>query len=148
MNEARYIPRLIVGTIVLFTIIVMGLFYIAQSTYTGTVTENYYQKGLDFGKIYETSLYQQNTNVVGDIVIFGKDAKFSLANNVVPDFLEAKIVKPVADKYDQVVNFEKVNASEYKAALPDLEQGNWELRVRMLIGEDEYIFSKRFIKAD
>lgn len=146
MDANRYIPRMIVGFIALFTLIVLGLFYIAQSTYTGTVTENYYQKGLDFGKIYQTSLYQQSTDVIGEIVIYGNDATFSLSNHVVPDFIEAKIVKPVADKFDKVVILEKVADSSYKATLPELEQGNWELRIRVVIGEQEYIFSKRLLR--
>ncbi|MCE2991937.1 MAG: FixH family protein [Candidatus Jidaibacter sp.] len=142
-----HIPILIIGFIIIFTFIIIGFFYVAQSTFTGEVTEKAYQKGLDFGKIYQTSLMQPDKSVLAEISIINDKAVLKL-NTSFEDFtLEGKIVKPVSFEYDMPLKFEKIsNDKIYEAPLPILKPGNWEIRVKVVARGEDYVFNKRFLK--
>jgi nitrogen fixation protein FixH len=142
-----HIPILIIGFIIIFTFIIIGFFYVAQSTFTGEVTEKAYQKGLDFGKIYQTSLMQPDKSVLAEISITNDKAVLKL-NTSFEDFtLEGKIVKPVSFEYDMPLKFEKISNDQiYEAPLPILKPGNWEIRVKVVARGEDYVFNKRFLK--
>ncbi|MDF3046899.1 MAG: integral rane protein linked to a cation pump [Candidatus Midichloriaceae bacterium] len=143
----HYIPTLIVCFIIFFTLIIIGFFYIAQSTFTGEVTEKAYQKGLDFGKIYQTSLMQPDKSVLAEISIINGKVILKL-NTTFENFnLEGKIVKPVSFEHDVPLNFEKNSSAKfYEAIFPPLTPGNWEIRVKVVAGGEDYVFNKRFLK--
>jgi nitrogen fixation protein FixH len=147
-NNAKYIPILIIGFIVSFTVIIVGFVHIAYSTFTGEVTEKAYQKGLDFGKIYKTSLMQPDDGVLAEIAIVDGQVNLKL-NTVFNDYsLEAKVVKPVSSEFDRKLEFKSVGDHRFEAILPKLSPGNWEIRVKVVAKGDDYVFNRRFVVSD
>ncbi len=147
-KNSMYIPSLIFGVLSLFTLVICGFIYIAYSTFTGEVTEKAYQKGLDFGKIYKTSLMQADDAVKVEISIINQSIYLTL-NTVFEDYtLEAKVVKPVSFEYDKALNFRKIDERKFQAIMPELEYGNWEVRVKIITTNGkEYVFNRRFLLA-
>lgn len=145
LKNCRYIPGLIFAFLCVFTIIVCGFVYVAYQTFTGEVTEKAYQKGLDFGKIYKTSLMQTDNAVTADIAIVNQLVYLKL-NTAFKDYtLEAKIVKPVSFEYDKPLQFERISNKKFRAILPKLTPGNWEVRVKIVAGGEDYVFNRRLL---
>lgn len=144
-KNSRYIPTLIVGFLSIFTVIVCGFVYVAYTTFTGEVTEKAYQKGLDFGKIYKTSLMQTDNAVTADISVVNQVVHLRLNTEFKDYTLEAKIVKPVSFEYDQSLKFERISEKRYRAILPNLDPGNWEVRIKVVAGGEDYVFNRRLL---
>lgn len=131
-----------------FFMLLDGLFvYYAHKTYTGHYTDNAYQKGLDFDKINKQSVYQPKTAWQCEIFSNGevikvvlKDAEGRYINNAQ---VSAKIVRPTTNKYDQVVDLRFVNDGTYEAQHHFAGKGQWDIRVKAVSNDDEFITTKR-----
>ncbi len=146
-QNCRYIPGLIIAFIVLFTCVIGEFVYIAHSTFTGEVTEKAYQKGLDFGKIYKTSLMQPSNDVLGEIAIVNNKVTLKLNTAFDGYSIEAKVVKPVSSEFDEMLLLKDIGNHQFEAMLPALSAGNWEVRVKVIANDEDYVFNRRFVIA-
>ncbi len=144
-KNSRHIPALIIAFIISFTVIICGFVYIARSTFTGEVTEKAYQKGLDFGKIYQTSLMQPDEAVLAEIAILNSKVTLKLNTAFADYLLEAKVVKPVTAEFDEMLSFQSMGDHKFEATLPNLTPGNWEVRVKVVAEGVDYVFNRRFV---
>lgn len=138
------IPKLFILFIIAFSTIVLIFAFISHITFTGLVTENAYQKGLDFNKINQVSLefnsdIQAKISIVDNIIYLNLNKDLSSSADI-----QAKLIKPVSAQYDQVLYFTHIKGRNLTANLPFVEQGIWEIRIKICEQQKEYVFNHRF----
>jgi nitrogen fixation protein FixH len=140
--KAKYIPYLFVLFVILYVSLDCFFVYLASSTYSGPYTSRAFQKGLDFDKINKESMalddlgwqveakYRSSTLMVVAKDKAGKDIKDAV--------VLVKVVRPVTDKYDQVLEL-TYEDGKYLATYLFPQKGVWELRVKIKKDDIEYI---------
>lgn len=125
-----------------------GIFvYFAHQTYTGPYTENAFQKGLDFDKINQQSIYQQQTAWHAEIAV--QDDRITLhltdpdGRNISDAKVLAKVVRPATNRYDQVLELKAQGDGFYNCDFVFPAPGQWEIRVKASYQDQEFITSKR-----
>ena len=111
---------LLIGTFMLLDIAFVNL---AFKSYSGTYTDNHYQKGVDFNKVYQSGIYNDKTGWKGEITVSKnfdkvmftlKDAKgvaISSAN------VKAKLLRPVTTQFDKLFELTESSNGIYESPL-------------------------------
>lgn len=150
MTNSKIIPKLFILFILVFSSIVIIFGCISHYTFTGVVVENAYQKGLDFNKIYQTSLIKPSNAIKADIAVINNIVNLTITGDFKPELdgsIEAKIIKPVSSQYDMPLVFLPTGKDNcYQANLPLLPKGIWEIRIKIIKNgdSDEFVFNRRF----
>jgi len=164
MKTSR-IPLIFIALIVTFMALDIGFVILAKKTYTGVYTDNHYKKGLNFNKIYGSEIYGNNgwtAKVRIDGLTVMDNARIKLENDVEHEisaqFLDAnnnpiikaivkgKLLRPTTDKFDMLVDFEEQDGTYVtKTKIPFL--GQWHLRIKANIGEEEFVTTYRLLNS-
>ena len=148
-KKGRFIPYIIVAFFILIAVSDISLFIVAKDTFTGLVTENPYQKGIDFGKINDRQKDLVTSDWQGDISYQNKEITFSLADkqgNPVDDAkVLLKVISPVTDKYDRTIEMRKSKGGLYKASYLFPKQGRWDIKIKAVKEKRQYFDHKRIL---
>lgn len=149
--KSAYLPWMIFSLVALFMLFDLGFIALAQKTFSGVYTDNYYQKGVDFDKINRSSIYQDKTGWKSEIM-YNEDSRqvsvrLHTANGegVSGVRVQAKVIRPVTSKFDQILDMVEWSPGLYGAHLDLPENGQWEIRVKARFEGEEYISSRRFM---
>lgn len=150
---SRFNPKLIpffILSFIAFFMLLDGIFvYFAHQTYTGPYTDNAFQKGLDFDKINQQSIYQQQT--AWQAVIDAQDGAITLHltdadhRNISDATVLVKVVRPATNRYDQVLELKAQGDGIYNGDFVFPAPGQWEIRVKASFQDQEFITSKRVL---
>lgn len=146
-----YIPWIFVFFIGLFMLLDVAFVTLAQKTYTGVYTENYYQKGVDFDKINRQGIYKDKMGWKGEISYDAKRKiiKFTLRDHegrlLSVDKVVAKILRPVTHDFDQVVTLNERAFGVYEVSHEFAGIGQWDIRIKAFKDNQEFITAKRII---
>lgn len=148
-KKKSIIPWLFVLLIGTFMLLDIAFVRLAFKSYSGTYTDNHYQKGVDFNKVYQSGIYNDKTGWKGEItvsknydkVIFAlKDAK---GNSISKANVKAKLMRPVTTKFDQIFELAESSKGLYESPLNLELEGQWEIRVKAIKDNSEYISTIR-----
>jgi nitrogen fixation protein FixH len=131
------------------TIIILDsiFIYLAVSTQTGLVTDQAYERGLDFNKtlsiaenqpnISQTFLYQDGKLIWEIAEKSGKPIDNAIVS--------ANVIRPVIEGYDFYIEFKHVKNGLYQAS-PDFPlKGLWRLKLQCKWGDKQYQSSQEII---
>ncbi len=143
--------RVILVYFILFfaTIVVVNSFfiYMALDSFTGTVTENPYKKGLAYDEIISKAKSQPDMN---DIVSYQDGfLKWKLLDKQGQYIENAKVtaymVRPVKDGYDFNIDMQYIGNGEYEAKLDLPLKGSWQAHLKAIWNTEEYQTSYSFL---
>lgn len=147
------IPYIIFAAILSYVLLDLVFIYIADYTFTGVYTDNYYQKGVDFSRLNKQGMYQDKTGWKSTIVYNTKSNQvvFNLHNHlgqpITGAIVQAKVMLPVAKKYDSLFVLREDKPGVYKGGFRFLFPAQWDIRVKASYEGKEYIATKReFVK--
>ena len=145
------LPWMIFSLIAFFMLLDLGFIALAQKTFSGVYTDNYYQKGVDFDKINRQGIYQDEIGWKSEIMYNEDSRQVSLrlrdANGraLAGAKVQAKVMRPVTNKFDHLLDMTELSSGLYGAKVDFLENGQWEIRVKAQFNGQEYINSRRFM---
>ena len=148
-KSSKKIPVFIFGLIILFMIIDFIFITIASQTYTGLYTENYFQKGVDVDKLKNQAVYKEPSGWKGKITLDHPctNLAFKLTdhdgNPIINAQVTAKIIRPVTNKYDFLLDLHESEAGIYQSAIRFPEAGQWDIRIKAKYNEQEFITTKK-----
>lgn len=136
--------------VVFFAVIALldGIFvYMAVSTQTGVVTENAYEKGLNYNEIIKAAKAQP---VLQQKAVFENGLlRWQLADeNGIPitnAFVNAQIIRPVQDGLDFDVRLMHKGEGIYEAPLKLPAPGQWKAQLKSTWNQQDYQTSLTFV---
>lgn len=136
----KYIPLYFVGAFMVVFVVNMVFVYMATKTHTGVVTENAYEKGLDYNEIIELADTQENLE--GEILLENDNIVFK--SNLVEADVNAHISRPTRDGLDYEIKLAGTNGVfTAKANFP--MQGQWKITIVAKWEDKQYQQSKTVI---
>lgn len=150
-DKASFIPILFIVFIVTFIAIDSIYIYVAKSTYSGVYTKDHYQKGIDYAKANASGLVGEDQEVEVDGKIAGSKMNFQvkkLGQEFDFDEVKIKAIRPVNDKDDRLMQVQNRDKQAFSVDLGDLDNGQWELRVKVSKSGQDYYNKFRVIKRD
>ncbi len=159
------IPYYFIALIGTFMLLDFAFVTLAKLTYTGVYTDNHYKKGMDFNKIYGSEVYSDktgwrsqaklSTKILGDETKLKvslerpQDLIFQLLDKNGRPISEAnvmgKLLRPVTDKYDSVLEFKEISKGLYKSNLSIPMNGQWHIRIKAGIEGKEFVSTYKII---
>lgn len=149
--KIHYIPL----AFILFTITYMALdgvfIYLANRTYNGVVTTNAYQKGLAFNEVLQANKAQEKLGWQTKLEIAYSDSaliitfklndrqQLAIGNAEV----KAMLQRPTHEGEDISFTMQEREPGIYRASLPKVEPGQWELRIKTKAQNTEYYHHQR-----
>lgn len=129
----KYIPWMIVAFFLVVAAVDAVFVTLAVRTHTGVVTEQAYEKGLDYNKAIEASAAQSAMGWTGEIAFKADTLSFDLkdkdGNGIEGAVVEASIRRPVTKGYDRDIALADKGLGLYQAPLSLPLKGQWEVRV-------------------
>lgn len=129
----RRVPWMFVAFFAAIAIIDAGLVTIAVRTGTGTVTEQAYEKGLDYNRTLEAAARQAAEGWQGAIGLEGRRLSFALKDRdggpVRGAAVRAEIVRPVAAGRDFGLPLREAAPGVYEAETDFPLPGQWNVRI-------------------
>lgn len=153
-KEFSYIPYLFVIFIVSFMVFDFAFLKLSLETYSGTYTDNHYQKGIDFNKVYKSGIYDDKTGWKSIITISKDFSKLSFKlttseKEAISDAtVKAKIIRPVTNKHDFYIDLNNIGNGLYESKLSLPLEGQWEIRIKAVKDDLEYVASTRISTVD
>ena len=135
----KYIPLYFVGFFVIIFIVNAIFLYFATKTHTGVITENAYEKGLDYNKTIELAETQEDLG--GKIELAGNSLIFTTQKKV-PANVTAYISRPTQAGFDFDVVFERNKTGQYIAKPNFPMQGQWKVTIVAKWDNKQYQQSK------
>jgi nitrogen fixation protein FixH len=124
---------------------------VAVKTFSGVYTDNSYQKGLEFDKIHNQDIYDQKLGWKAKIS-FNKEFNQitlhlldRLNFPIVGAKVQAKLMSPVTEVYDQGLFLNEVGEGVYKANFQPKVKGQLEVRIKAVAGKIEFITTERVL---
>jgi nitrogen fixation protein FixH len=154
MNQKSIIPYFFVLFIVGYMTLDFFFIYLSNITYNGVVTEHAYEKGLQYNSIIDKNIEQEHLGWVGSLDYQIKDGKHLLLKFTLKDakgkkisgaLINAKIMRPVTDKFDKLIILEEVAVGEYQVRCQLPLAGQWEIKLTAKAKGKEYFLNKRII---
>jgi len=113
--------------------VVMGavMLTLAVSTYDGLVTDDYYKKGLQINRSMARDELAASYALAGDVV-FGERVEVSLSGNArfeAPEIVHLRLFHATRSGLDRHLRLRRVARGQYRASLPRLESGSWNLQL-------------------
>jgi len=145
----RFIPYYFVVFFVLLAALLFWFVDLAVSTNTGVVTDNAYNKGLEYNKTIAKAEQQEKLGWRPSIKLDGKDFTFSLLDKNSKPISEAKVVarfiRPTQDGFDKDFTLTNEGEGQYKAKLDLALQGVWDVTVKAVANDQQFQYSQRII---
>lgn len=148
-KKRSIIPWLFVLLIGTFMVLDIWFVNLAFKSYSGTYTDNHYQKGVDFNKVYKSGIYNDKTGWKGlitvsknfDKLLFTlKDSKGVAISNA---DVKAKLIRPVTTKFDKIFDLTESDLGHYESPINLELDGQWEIRVKASKDGNEYVSTIR-----
>ncbi len=144
-HDNKFIPTLIMTFYIAFVVVIFAFVFVSFKTYTGVVTENAYEKGVNFTSIYKKSLEKHVVTHKVDISLKHEHIKMSItphpSKNAV---IRAKLVRTAGGEHDIPMEFFATADGKFLAKIPHDVKGAWELRVKLTEGTEEEVYNRRF----
>lgn len=145
-GDGKWSMYVLVSVIVAFSILILCFVWLAYRTFTGSVMEIEYHKGLDFQKIYASSLQKPDNALKAQIVLSDKSVRFIISAKE-PYKLWARLVKPVTSEFDRELRLEQDADDTFIGDIGYLPRGMWEIRLLCEYKDGrKYVFNKRFMR--
>lgn len=145
----RFIPWYIVLLFVAQTFLFAWFIYIAKTTHTGLVTEQAYEKGLDYNATIEKDEAQAALGYSSVITKDGDRIILTLKDNAGKGVTAAKttlwLYRPVQDGTDLSLDMTETAVGEYVAVVQVPKKGLWEVRIHAQTDKGPYQASKRVV---
>lgn len=145
----KFIPWYIVLFFIVLSFVFGGFAYVAKKTHTGLVTEQAYEKGLDYNSTIEQSQAQDALGYMSDIAMKDGTVYFALVDaNAMPIMgaaVKLWLYRPVHDGGDMHVEMIEVHKGQYEAKIAPPEKGMWEIRIHAVTPTVNYQVSKRVV---
>ncbi|MCW9040013.1 MAG: FixH family protein [Rhodospirillales bacterium] len=155
-------PWIFVGGMTIVVVVNGIMIYFALSTFTGLETKNYYEKGLAYNTNIEAARLQAamgwQASVAylpsSDATVATPEAREGLlevtfrdrgSNPISGLKVDAKILRPTIEGFDQEVTFAERGEGRYGVVLKLPQAGQWEVRVVARGGEMPYQHSQRIV---
>jgi nitrogen fixation protein FixH len=152
-GQRSVIPWLFVLFFIVMVGAMGGFIYLSKIHYSGVVTENAYDEGLEYNKLLEERR-QQNTlgwqvklkfkgDIKGKLVLTLKDRE---GKPIKDADIMVLVMRPVTDRYDfQVKLVETKRSGQYQAPIEFPKLGQWQLYVTINAGKEKYIHKERVV---
>lgn len=151
MKITKYgIVPFLFGLVVFFMLMDVFFIGIAVKTFSGVQTENAYQKGVDFDKIHNQEIYDKDIGWKVKLHLNDLQNKIQLDLSdkvnvpITGAKIQAKIISPVTAKFDQALFLKEVSEGKYEANFQPKYKGQFEVRIKAVVGKIEYITSEKF----
>ncbi len=145
----RYIPWYIVLFFVAQTVLFGWFTYIAETTHTGLVTEQAYEKGLHYNKTIEKERLQKSLGLTSSVTHNGSNITFKLQDkngaNIMHAIVTLWLYRPTQDGKDIRVGMTETSTGEYTATVGSAMKGLWEIRIHALTDTNDYQTSQRVV---
>ncbi|WP_039458559.1 FixH family protein [Candidatus Jidaibacter acanthamoebae] len=156
-TKKSIIPYLFIAFILLYVTLDSIFIYISKNSYNGIITENAYQKGLDYNQVIKENEAQKKLGWIGNLryYLVGKnliELDFTLFDKkyrpVKGGEVEVRIMRPVNDKYDMVVKLEEISSGRYSKTVQLPLQGQWEIKLKASVKNDVFFLNRRITISD
>ncbi|MBT3456800.1 MAG: FixH family protein [Thiotrichales bacterium] len=153
-NKASLRDRIIPLYFVAFFVVIAifdGIFvYLATSTHSGVVTENAYQKGLNYNQYIDAYNLQEIEGWIGHIEFTGSSLIFQLNDKQGKPIETAEVVANISRSTKSGLDFvvllvHMTNGRYENKAIKFPLKGQWDIRVLAQINQKKYQRSKRII---
>ena len=145
----KWIPWYIVLFFAAQTVLFAWFAYIAETTHTGLVTEQAYEKGLAYNGTIKKARRQEALGFSSAIERDGRRIIFTLKDGhgrgVTGAHVRLSLFRPVHDGIDRDFDMSGGENGLYTAAIEWPEKGLWELRIHAQTQEGGYQTSKRMV---
>ncbi len=129
----KWIPWLVVLFFLTFMSVDAVMVTMAIRTNTGVVTEQAYEKGLEYNRTIEAASAQQKLGWKDNISLDGHALRYTLqdkhGNFPTGAEVKAKISRPTQDGYDFEVPLQRINDSTYGTDVSFPMPGAWNVRI-------------------
>ena len=144
----KWLPFLLVLFFVVIAIVNAVFVYIAINTHTGVVTENPYQKGLDYNSVLEKSRAQPEINQIAEYE--NGILRWTLTNTdgtpIEQAEVTATLVRAIEEGYDTDLTFTHKGGGIYEADISTLPKaGLWIARLKSQWNNKEFLKTYKFI---
>ncbi len=145
----KWIPWYFVAFFVLLAII-DGIFVtIATKTHSGSVTEQAYQKGLQYNNTITAAQRQEKLGWQGAILFAGDRLQFSLKDHESQPLTGAEVTayisRPTQSGYDFTINLEETVPGSYSAVADFPLKGQWDVRMAAQWQQQHYQQHRRIV---
>jgi len=150
----RWIPFYIYGFFIALVLVLVPMCVIAIKTYTGTVTDNAYEKGLAYNHTLEADKRMKNLGWQGDLqvkklqnghIAVTFQLKDKSGRNLKNAEVELWLIRPTQAKLDQKSKMSIQVDGYYTTDIILPEAGLWDARVSARIDGQVYQLSKRVV---
>lgn len=152
----KWIPWYFVGLFVVVCSVNGVMAYLAIKTQTGVVTEHHYQKGLHYNQTIAqadkmaalgwegeiTFIPAPSSKTKGSLQFTLKDKDGAPVSGAV---VTANIVRPTQDGHDQMLTLNMSDAGHYSSPLEFPLEGQWDVEIAVVRGEDKFQQTKRLV---
>lgn len=145
----KLIPWYIVLFFIVLSFVFGGFAYVAQTTHTGVVTDQAYEKGLDYNSTIEKARAQDALGYMSDIMLKDGTVYFTLVDAAALPITDAVVklwlYRPVHDGGDMHLDMIEVRKGQYEVKISPPEKGMWEIRIHAVTPAGNYQSSKRVV---
>lgn len=138
----KWIPWLVVLFFMVFMCVDAVMVTLAITTQTGLVTEEAYEKGLDYNKTIAAAAAQAKLGWKDKISLEGNILSYSLkdktGNFPAGADVRAKISRPTQDGYDFEIPLHKISTSTYETEVSFPLPGTWNVRIFVKWPDQQY----------
>lgn len=150
VNDARYIPWLIVAFFVVITCVLAGFAYVAITTYRGVVTDQAYERGVAYNAVIARAEEQAARGWNADIVFRDGYVTFTLVDGdgtaVAADGVVLVMFRPTQAGMDRRYDMQSLGGGRFQANVSDLPaHGAWDARVTAQTIQGDYHASTRMV---
>lgn len=150
VQDARYIPWLIVGFFVVIAGVLFTFAYVAITTYRGVVTDHAYEKGIAYNDVIARAQAQDGKGWASTINVNARTMTFRLidahGNTIRADTVKLTMFRPTQAGIDRDYMMHAQPDGNFTADISDLPAiGAWEARITVQTQHGEYQASKRVV---
>jgi nitrogen fixation protein FixH len=131
-HDGRRFFWMVFSFFIFLTIVFVGFAYIATSTHRGVVTENAYQKGLDYNEVVAADTAQEALGWSGAITYAAPTLSYKLLNSQETPIVNASVVAYFSFVGGEGYDFQVPLISEGTKYLADITfpvNGQWDIRI-------------------
>jgi nitrogen fixation protein FixH len=151
--KSSFIPYLFVLFTLGYIFIDLAFIYFSKQSYSGIVTDNAYQKGLDYNRVLELNEKQQQLGWQVDLDIKkgikGEEFKVILLDKggktISDAFVSLKIINPVRDQDDIEIRLKEQSKGIYEGIIENYIKGQREVKLSINKGNDRFFLRNRLI---
>lgn len=148
MKKWHPAPLALAVLVISFMVLDLLFVYIAKTNYNGPYTDNAFYKGLSMDRLRAEAVYQPVTGWKATLQVSRDKVRVYLYSAEQPLLglqVMVKILRPVTNKFDQVIALKEEGGGWYTASYPLLADGQWEFRIKAEYKDDSFVYSEKII---